>query len=147
VHPANGERTLERLTAARAEREQLPEVAHEARAKMAVAEHVLAERERLAATAARISPPDYIKAELGERPRDAAKAREWDKAVRGIEGYRTRNGVRDRRNALGRKPKDHAAEAKQRRARERLQLAQRQLGLKRQLERAASQSLGRGIGR
>jgi len=101
VHPANEEHALERLAAARAEREQLPEVGHEARAKMAVAEHVLAERERAAATAARLSPPDYIKRELGERPSDPTKARAWDMAVRGVEGYRVRNGVGDRDTRLG----------------------------------------------
>jgi hypothetical protein len=68
VHPANEEHALERLAAASAEREQLPEVGHEARAKAAVAEHLVSERERAAATAARLSPPDYIKRELGERP-------------------------------------------------------------------------------
>ncbi len=101
VHPANEEHALERIAAARAEREQLPEVGHEARAKAAVAEHLLSERERAAATVSRLSPPDYIKRELGERPSDPTKARAWDKAVRGIEGYRVRNGVRDRDNALG----------------------------------------------
>ncbi|MGN6275542.1 MAG: MobF family relaxase [Solirubrobacterales bacterium] len=147
VHPSNEEHTLEWLAAARAERDGLPEVGHEARAKMAVAEHLLAERERAAATAARLSPPDYIKRELGERPSDPAKARAWDKAVRGIEGYRTRNGVRDKDSALGRKPKDHAAQAEQRRVREQLQRTQHQLGLKRQMQRAAKRSLGLGIGR
>ena len=144
VHPANEEHALERIAAARAEREQLPEVGHEARAKMAVAEHVLAERERAATTAARISPPDYIKAELGERPSDPTKARAWDKAVRGIEGYRVRNGVKDRDNALGPKPKNRAKEAEQRRVRERLQRAQRELKLKR---RILERSKGLGIGR
>ncbi len=144
VHPANEEHALERIAAARAEREQLPEVGHEARAKMAVAEHVLAERERAATTAARISPPDYIKAELGERPADPTKARAWDKAVRGIEGYRVRNGVKDRDNALGPKPKNGAKEAEQRRVRERLQRAQRELKLKR---RILERSKGLGIKR
>jgi conjugative relaxase-like TrwC/TraI family protein len=144
VHPANEEHALERLTAARAERERLPEVGHEARARMAVAEHVLAERERATATAARLSPPDYIKRELGERPSDPTKARAWDKAVRGIESYRVRNGVRDRDNALGSKPKHHAAQAEQRRARERLHRAQRELKLKsRTLERFKSLGIGR----
>jgi hypothetical protein len=41
----------------RAERRELPEVRHDARAKEAVIESVLADRERLAATAARTSPP------------------------------------------------------------------------------------------
>ena len=137
MHPSNDEHALEQIAAARAEQAQLPEVGHEARAKAAVAEHLLAERVRAAATAARISPPDYIKAELGERPGDPTKARARDKAVRGIEGYRTRNGVRDRDNALGPKPKNRAKEAEQRRVRERLQRAQRELKLKhRTLERA-----------
>ena len=144
VHPANEEHALERLAAASAEREQLPEVGHEARAKAAVAEHLVSERERAAATAARLSPPDYIKRELGERPSDPTEARAWDKAVRGIEGYRVRNGVRDRDNALGGKPKDHAAQAEQRRVRERLQRAQRELKLK---QRGLERSKGLGIGR
>jgi conjugative relaxase-like TrwC/TraI family protein len=144
VHPSNEESALQRIEAARVEREQLPEVGHEARAKMAVAEHVLAERERAAATAARLSPPDYIKRELGERPSDPTKARAWDKAVRGIEGYRIRNGVRDRDNALGPKPKNRAKEAEQRRVRERLQRAQRELKLK---QRTLERSKGLGIGR
>jgi hypothetical protein len=108
THPSNEERALEQIAAARAEREQLPEVGREARAKAAVAEHVLAERERAAATAARLSPSDYITRELGERPSDPAKAREWDKAVQGVEGYRVRNGVGGRDTALGRKPQDHS---------------------------------------
>ena len=111
---------------------------------MAVAEHVLAERERAATTAARLSPPDYIKRELGERPSDPTKARAWDKAVRGVEGYRVRHGVRDRDNALGPKPKDRAAQAEQRRVRERLQRTQRELKLK---HRALERSTGLGIGR
>ena len=145
VHPSNEESALQWMEAARSEREMLPEVGHDARAKIAVAEHVLAERERAAATAARLSPPAYIKSELGERPSDPAKAAAWDRAVRGIEGYRTRNGVVDRHNALGPKPKDRAAQAEQRRARERLQRAQRQLGLKQR--RSAERSMRLGIGR
>jgi conjugative relaxase-like TrwC/TraI family protein len=135
----------QRIEQLRAERDELPEVNHEARAKVAVAEHVLAERERAAATAARLSPPSYIKSELGERPSDPTKAATWDKAVRGIEGYRLRNGVVDRDNALGAKPKDRAAEQQQRLARERLQQAQHELGLKKQ--RSIERSMGLGIGR
>jgi len=145
VHPSNEESALERIEAARAEREQLPGIGHDARAKAAVAEHVLSERERAAATAARLSPPAYIRSELGERPSDPAKAAAWDRAVRGIESYRVRNGVVDRHNALGREPKDPTAQARQRQARERLQRTQRQLGLKKQ--RAAERSMRLGIGR
>ncbi|HEX7278004.1 MAG TPA: MobF family relaxase [Solirubrobacterales bacterium] len=144
VHPSNEESTLERIESARVERAQLPEVGHEARAKVAVAEHLLAERERTAATAARFSPPDYIKHELGKRPSDPTKAAAWDRAVRGIEGYRVRNGVVDRNSALGPKPKDRARQAEQRQVRERLQRAQRELKLKR---RTLERSKGLGIGR
>lgn len=104
-----------------AERRGLPDVRHEARAKEAVIESLLADRERLAATAARTSPPSYIKHELGERPSDPAKAREWDKAVRGIEGYRLRNGIRDRDTALGGRPKEHRKALEHDRAQRRLQ--------------------------
>ncbi|HET7416067.1 MAG TPA: MobF family relaxase [Solirubrobacterales bacterium] len=137
----------QRIAELQAERAGLPEVRHEARARLAVAEHLLGERERAAATAARISPPDYITAELGERPGDPAKAATWDRAVRGVEGYRLRNGVVDRDSALGREPKEPAARAEQRRVRERLQLSQRQLGLQRQQQRSAERSLDLGIGR
>jgi conjugative relaxase-like TrwC/TraI family protein len=139
------EGTGKRIEQLRSERDGLPEIGHQARAKVAVAEHVLAERECAAATAARLSPPSYIKSELGERPSDPTKATAWDKAVRGIEGYRVRNGVVDRDSALGPKPKDRAAQAEQRRVRERLQSAQKQLGLKQQ--RSAERSMGLGIGR
>lgn len=130
-----------------AERRELPDVRHEARAKEAVIESVLADRERLAATAARTSPPSYIKSELGERPSDPTKAREWDKAVRGIEGYRLRNGIRDRDSALGGRPKEHRKALEHDRAQRRLQQSQRQLHLKRARERQLGLGIGRGIGR
>ena len=143
--PANEESALQRIEAARSEREQLPEVAHEARARAAVAEHLLAERVRAATTAARLSPPAYIKSELGERPRDAAKAREWDKAVRGIEGYRLKNGVVDRHKALGPKTKDRSRQQEQAEARRRIERAQRRLNPSHQ--RAGERSTRLGIGR
>jgi conjugative relaxase-like TrwC/TraI family protein len=139
------EGTGKRIEQLRSERAELPEVRHEARARQSVAEHVLAERERAAATAARLSPPSYIKRELGERPSDPTKAAAWDRAVRGIEGYRVRNGVVDRDSALGPKPKDRSAQLEQRHARERLQRSQRELKLKKQ--RTAERSMGLGIGR
>jgi len=130
-----------------AERRELPAVPHEARAKEAVIQSVLADRERLAAAAARVSPPSYIKAELGERPSDPTKAREWDKAVRGIEGYRLRNGIRDRDNALGVRPKEPRRALEHDRAERRLQQSQRQLNLKRARERHLDHAIERGIGR
>lgn len=47
-------------------------------------------------TAMRISPPDYIVKELGERLTDRAKARAWDRGTGVIEGYRQENGVTGR---------------------------------------------------
>jgi conjugative relaxase-like TrwC/TraI family protein len=147
AHPSNEEHALERIAAARVERDQLPEIGHEARAKLAAADHLLAERERAATTAARLSPPDYIKSELGERPGDPAKAREWDKAVQGIEGYRTRNGVVDRDSALGPKPQDHSQAHEHAQAERRLHQAQQRLQLQRSQQRTAEQSIQLGIGR
>lgn len=148
AHPSNKEAAMQRIEEASGDLERWPEIGHEARAEAAVAEHVLNERVRAAATAARLSPPDYITAELGARPADPAKARNWDRAVGGIEGYRTRNGVVDRDSALGPKPKDHARRHDHQAARERIEMAQRQLRLQsRQQERAAEPKfdLGRGL--
>lgn len=147
AHPSNEESALARIEEARADLDRWPEIGHESRAEAAVAEHVLIERARAAATAARISPPDYITAELGERPSDPTQAREWDRAVGGIEGYRTRNGVVDKDSALGPKPHDHARQHDHQEARERIEWAQRELRLHHlQQERTVELGIGRGIG-
>jgi conjugative relaxase-like TrwC/TraI family protein len=146
VHPSNEQRTLEQVAAVQAERAQLAEVSHEGRAKAAVAEHVLSERARLAATAARVSPPDYITNELGERPSDPKKAAAWDRGVSQIESYRAENGVVDRDNALGPTPHERHAEQQQRQARQALERTQRQLQLQRQRQRAVERSADLGIG-
>ncbi len=117
---------------------------HEARAEEAAAEAILAQRERMASEAARVSPPRYITKEIGERPSDPAKAAEWDKAVRGIEGYRLRNGMVDRDSALGTEPKHHESHYERRDARESIERAQRALG--RHHEHAAKRSAGMDIG-
>jgi hypothetical protein len=103
----------------REEQAELPEVTHSARAELAAARSVQSQREQAAATAARLSPPDYITRELGGRPTDSQQAAHWDKAVRGIERYRVRNGVVDRDTALGPKPQEHARQHEQRQASER----------------------------
>jgi conjugative relaxase-like TrwC/TraI family protein len=144
VHPSNEESALAWIEEAEAELDRLPGIDHQARAEAAVAEHVLAERARAAATAARLSPPDYITAELGERPSDPTKAREWDKAVRGIEGYRTRNGVVDKDSALGPKPQEHSRQVEHAETQRHIERAQRQLNLTH--ERAAERVIERGIG-
>ena len=70
--------------------------------ELAVADRVLAERRELAITAACISPPAYIRNDLGERPSDPTKRRAWDHGVTEIETYRQRYGVKDPNRALGR---------------------------------------------
>lgn len=126
----------------RAELRQLPPVEHGVRAEVAVIDHLLSERERSAFAAARVRPPDYITKELGERPSDLRKREAWDKAVRGVEGYRLRNGVVDRDSALGPKPESgrgrSAWESQQR------QLRQSQQTLER--VKVPVRTMGRGIG-
>jgi len=71
-----------------ADRAELPEVTHEGRAEAAAIEAVLDRRRDLALAAARVSPPDHIVAELGERPPGGREQVAWDTAVRKIEGFR-----------------------------------------------------------
>lgn len=104
-------------------------------------DHLLAERERAAFLAARTSPPDYIVKELGQRPADRAKQQTWDRAVRGIEGYRQQHGIVDRDNALGPKPDSHTGRATREAQERRLQSSQRELGRGQGRER----SVDRGI--
>jgi hypothetical protein len=139
------EAALSQAERLRAEARELPEVAASARAEATVIEALLADRERLAVAAARLSPPPYIKAELGERPSDPAKQAAWDRGVREIEGYRQRNSVVDRDSALGPKPRDRAMQQEQRLTIQRLQRLQRDLGRKR--VRSKERSIGLGIGR
>ena len=123
---------------------------YDARRELSVTRQVLAEREERVMTAMRISPPDYIVKELGERPTDPVKARAWDNGVKGIEGYRQENGITDTQRALGLWPKGGAERARRESAERRLRESQRRLGLERQLaqsrERARSMERGgRGI--
>ena len=113
-----------------AQRAELAPTEHAARAEAAVIEHLIGERQRARLEAVRIKPPDYITKELGPRPSDPAKREHWDKAVRGIEGYRQEHGIGDRDNALGGKPKDRSAELAQQQARQSLQRLQRSLQLR-----------------
>lgn len=106
-------------------------------------DHLLAERERAALAAARVSPPDYIVEELGERPVEAARRATWDHAVRGIEGYRQQHGIRDRDTALGPQPSDRAARLARELAAESIRRSQRRLELEqvRRIERTRSMEI------
>ncbi|HEY5334303.1 MAG TPA: MobF family relaxase, partial [Solirubrobacterales bacterium] len=125
------------------EREELPPVAHDARAEVAAIDAVLDRRRNLALAAARVSPPDYIVAELGERPAGGAERVAWDGAVRVIEDYRQRTGLRDRDTALGPEPKDRAARRERERAQGAMRRAQRELGIERvqRMERARAMEI------
>jgi len=131
---------------ARAEQRQLPPVEHSARAEVAVIEHLLAERERVALTAVRLNPPDYITRELGERPSDWAKRDHWDRAVKGIEDYRSSYGVTDRDSALGPKPTDALQRASFNMGEQTLRQGQRALDREPTRGREVDHSIGREIG-
>ena len=122
---------------------QLPNPSGTARQELAVAERVLAERRELAITAARISPPTYVKNELGERPRDPRKRNAWDWGLEEIETYRQRHGVKDPKRALGRE-RDRE---RQRDALRRIRETQRTLGLGPHAVRERGLGRSLGIGR
>jgi conjugative relaxase-like TrwC/TraI family protein len=127
-----------------AERDELPQVAHEARAEVAAIDGLLDRRRDLALAAARVSPPDHVAAELGERPAGGPERVAWDGAVREVESYRQRNGLRDRDTALGPEPREPASRMEHRRAQEAIRRAQRQLGIERvqSIERGQSLEIG-----
>ncbi|HEY2053951.1 MAG TPA: MobF family relaxase, partial [Solirubrobacterales bacterium] len=61
-------RNLRELGRQEVERSELPDATHDARAEVAAIDAILDRRLDLALAAARVSPPDYIVADLGERP-------------------------------------------------------------------------------
>lgn len=137
-------RELDRLEA---ELREMPSPQDVARREFAVADRVLAERRELTIIAARISPPAYVKAELGGRPSDPAKRKAWDRGVSQIERYRQEHGVKDPNRAFGREAKRGAERARQETARRRLQEVQRVLGRGQHAARARQLRRGLSIGR
>jgi hypothetical protein len=121
-------RALERYEA---ERDGLPRVGHEARAEVAAIDAVLGRQVDRALAAARVSPPEHVVAELGERPEQGRERLAWDRAVSEVEGYRQRNGIRSRETALGPEPREAATRMEHRRAQEAVRRAQRELGIER----------------
>jgi len=133
---ADAREKVERL---RAELREMPPVRHEARAELANADLVLAERRQAAITAAQLSPPPYIVRELGERPSDPELRKSWDKGVSEIERYRQEHGIKDPEHALGREH-GHEHDWSREQARERLQ--QRQVELQRTQEQGLDREAG-----
>jgi conjugative relaxase-like TrwC/TraI family protein len=125
----------------------MPPVGDAARRELVVADQVLMQRRELAIIAARISPPAYVKAELGERPSDPTKRKAWDRGVAQIERYRQEHGIKDPNRALGRKAKRGAERARQEAAQWRIREAQRALGLGQHAARARQLGRGLSIGR
>jgi conjugative relaxase-like TrwC/TraI family protein len=122
-----------------------PAVERQARGEVAAVKSLLAEREKSALAAARIAPPAYIKAELGERPQEPTRAAEWDRAVRWIEGYRQKHGIGDRDTSLGPEPRDQAARREREAVRRSIERAQQRLQLEqaKTIQRTRSMEIGR----
>jgi conjugative relaxase-like TrwC/TraI family protein len=125
----------------------VPVVGDAARRELAIAEQVLAQRRELAIIAARISPPAYVRAELGERPSDPARQKAWDRGVFRIERYREEHGITDPNRALGREAKRGAERARQEATWRRIREVQRALGLGQFAARARQLGRGLSIGR
>ena len=125
-----------------AELHELPPVAHDSRAEAAALDRVLSQRKQAEIAALRLAPPEHIVRELGERPADPWKARTWDRAAQGIEGYRREQGIKDRDTALGARPGDRTQRARWDRERENLRHARQQL----ELEKARVRVVERGMG-
>lgn len=134
----------ERLAEAKARLAALDSPVNDARPQLRAVEAVMAERDRAAGQAARLDPPTYITAELGERPTDSRQARAWDEAVGDIERYRREHGVTDRERPLGREPSgERSAEQRAYRdASQRLGDRQVQLGLAQELDWGIERSIG-----
>ncbi len=124
---------------------ELPAAGDTARRELAMADQVLAQRRELAITAARISPPAYVRHELGERPSDPTKQQAWDHGVAHIERYRQQHGITDPDRAFGREAARAAERARQQAALRRLNEMQRVLGLGEHAARAHQLKRGLGI--
>jgi hypothetical protein len=79
------------------EREELPPIAHDARAEVAVIDALLDRRRDLALAAARVSPPDYIVAELGDRPAGGSGAGRLGRGGAGDRGLPPTDGASGQR--------------------------------------------------
>lgn len=73
----------ERLREAQAKLAEVEMPKTEARRELRLVAEVAVEREKQELLAIRLSSPDYISRELGERPADPGKAKQWDRAVPG----------------------------------------------------------------
>jgi hypothetical protein len=128
------------VTQLRAEFAAAAPAEYAARAERAVAEHLIAERMGRHLAVVRLDPPDYIVADLGERPDGTAERAEWDRAVARIESYREERGIRDRDSTLGPQLRDPLARLEQERVAKTIHETRQQIGLEQRP--AAERSLG-----
>jgi conjugative relaxase-like TrwC/TraI family protein len=92
-------------------------------------DHVLTERIRTTVVRDVTDPPTYITRALGPRPTDRQLDREWVTAVVAIDTYRTQHDVTDRRTTIGQQPTGHAAQLDWYAVRDKISVAQDQLGI------------------
>jgi hypothetical protein len=90
---------------------------------------VLAERVRTTVVRDVADPPHYITRVLGPRPADRGLDREWVKAVVAIDTYRTHHDITDRRTTIGQRPADLGAQLDWYGIRDKIGVAQDQLGI------------------
>lgn len=100
----------------------------------------------MAITAARISPPPYIRTELGERPSDPTKVKAWDRGVSQIERYRQEHGIKDSNRPFGKEAKQGIERARQQSAMQRPRDTQRAVGRGWQASRGRNLGHSTGIG-
>jgi conjugative relaxase-like TrwC/TraI family protein len=105
------------------------EVGHGARAERAVIDQAIEARTSARMAAVRLDPPDYITAELGERPTEPGRRRTWDSASGEIEAWRMEHGIRDRDTAFGLEPERGSDRRSHRSAEQAIRRARRELGL------------------
>jgi hypothetical protein len=134
-------RRVAELEAEFGRRAPAPEPSAQTRAELAAVERELAERRSMQITADRLSPPDYITRELGQRPEDPAMRARWERGVYEIERYRQEHSISDPQRALGREPTHGLVRADHVRTRNQLEELQRRLRLERILERTRERRL------
>jgi len=120
----------------RAEARQLEPAAdasQQAKAELAMAERILAERRGHQIAADRAAPRQYVTAELGPRPEDPARRASWERGVEVIERHRQTHSIKDRQSALGAEPPSGFERAAFERTRNQLAQVRRELGLGREI--------------
>jgi conjugative relaxase-like TrwC/TraI family protein len=147
-------RTAEYVRSLEQRREQLraeidaskvPRLEPEERLEAALIRERLNDLARREVAAERLSPTQFVRETLGERPTDARRLSAWNDGVREIYVYRQRHGVTDPKRALGAEPREPEARADFARAQQALRDAQRRLELGRELRLERGMGIEHGI--